>query len=229
MFKKPQLIDYSSALVFIISAAMIFQSINCDFLPHYKCAFLLLIPFFSFVFINILSRLLNWKKTTINIFSIVLLALTFLYLLIIEFYVLVGLQLFQNGPIKPPMKRYEVSLKKLKNKEWKYGLDHFPEKLPQEIKNYYFQVETSFDGYDTHYVKFDTDKTYIDSLLKHSKCKIRTSKDKIDNYGIDFYMSELKEADKICILHKKTQQEVYTSGISVYNDTNTIYFFYANF
>lgn len=109
------------------------------------------------------------------------------------------------------MKRYEVSLKKLKNKEWKYGLDHFPEKLPQEIKNYYFQIETSFDGYDTHYVKFDTDKTYIDSLLKHSKCKIRTSKDKIDNYCIDFYMSELKEADKICILHKKTQQEVYTS------------------
>lgn len=224
-----QILDYTTIIVVFFSAPMIYQAICCDFLPHYKCALFLLIPVFSFVFINIIAKIFKWQKAIIDVFSLVLLVITFLYLVIVEIYLLVGLQLFSNGPIKPPMSRYEVSIKKLKNKEWKHGLDHFPVKLPQNIRNYYLQVETSFDGYDTHYVKFDTNKTYIDSVLKQNDCKIRTTKTKIDSYDINFYISELKEADEICILHKSTQEKVYTSGISVYNNTNTIYFFYSNF
>lgn len=105
----------------------------------------------------------------------------------------------------------------------------FPKEIPQNATSYYFRLENSFDGYNTHYVKFNIDKPYIDNVLKNSKCEILTTKDKINSYDVNIYSSELQNADIICVLHKGTKDNEYTSGISVYNDTNTIYFFYSNF
>ena len=124
--------------------------------------------------------------------------------------------------------KYDKMHKKVKKY---YDINHFPEKLPSNAINYYFQFEDAFDGYNDYYVRFSVDKNYI----KNEKNKFEDKCDKSVNkeYFNDFHFrtldSELINADNLCILHKSTGNERYTSGISIYNDTNTIYYFFANY
>lgn len=142
----------------------------------------------------------------------------------------IGFSIYDKGKdLDTNVLKYHQAIQKIKKDSKINGMSHFPQKIPENAQNYYFKIEDAFDGYDTHYVKFDADKTYIDSIIKKSKCEILASKNDINKYNVNIYSSELQNADEICILHKSTQKERYTSGISVYNDTKTIYFFYSNF
>ena len=124
--------------------------------------------------------------------------------------------------------KYAKMHKKVKNY---YDINHFPEKLPSNATDYYFQFEDSFDGYNDYYVRFSTDKTYIEN--EKNKFKGRCDKSINNDYFNDFHFrtldSELINSGDLCILHKSTDNERYTSGISIYNDTNTIYYFFANY
>ena len=157
---------------------------------------------------------------------------------IFKFFVFIGLLVFlfagmiifhslKNRDIK--ISKYHEILKEIKTDTKTGDFSFFPQEIPTNATNYFFKKENSFDGYNTHYVKFDTDKAYIDNVLKKNKCEILTTKDKITDYDVNIYPPELKNADRICVLHKSTRYNKYTSGISIYDNTNTIYFFYANF
>lgn len=60
---------------------------------------------------------------------------------------------------------YRNSLNTLKKDEGAERLAHFPNKITSNAKNYFMQIEHSFDGYDMNYVNFDIDKAYIDNNL----------------------------------------------------------------
>ena len=175
--------------------------------------------------------LLAWLKLSKSKYSSCILNIFKTFVLIgLLIFLFIGVAIFnslKDRDIK--VSKYHEMLKEIKADTKNGDFSFFPQEIPANATNYYFQLEDSFDGYNTHYVRFDIDKEYIDNVLKNSKCEILTTKDKISNYNVNIYPSELQNADKICILHKSTQDDRYTSGISVYNDTNTIYFFFANF
>ena len=123
--------------------------------------------------------------------------------------------------------QYDKMHKKVKNY---YSITHFPEKLPSNATNYYFQFEDAFDGYNDYYVRFSADKTYIENEKNKfkGKCDKSITKEYFNNFHFSTLDKELINADELCILHKSTDKEIFTSGISIYNDTNTLYYLFAN-
>jgi hypothetical protein len=124
--------------------------------------------------------------------------------------------------------KYDKMHKKVKKY---YDINHFPEKLPSNATDYYFQFEDSFRGYNNYYVKFSTSGDYITAEKDKFKtqCKILTDKNHFRNIRPRPMSLEIEEADETCFLSISSYGDKYTSGISIYNDTNTIYYFFANY
>ena len=124
--------------------------------------------------------------------------------------------------------QYDKMHKKVKNY---YSITHFPEKLPSNATNYYFEFEDAFDGYNNYYVKFSTSGDYITAEKDKFKtqCKILTDKNHFRDIRPRPMSLEIEEADETCFLSISSYADKYTSGISIYNDTNTIYYFFANY
>jgi len=124
--------------------------------------------------------------------------------------------------------KYDKMHKKVKNY---YDITHFPEKLPSNATEYYFQFEDSFRGYNNYYVKFSTSGDYITAEKDKFKtqCKILTDKNHFRDIRPRAMSLEIENADETCFLSISSYGDKYTSGISIYNDTNTIYYFLANY
>ena len=124
--------------------------------------------------------------------------------------------------------KYDKMHKKVKSY---YDITHFPEKLPSNATDYYFEFEDSFRGYNNYYVKFSTSGDYITAEKDKFKtqCKILTDKNHFRDIRPRAMSLEIENADETCFLSTSSYGDKYTSGISIYNDTNTIYYFFANY
>lgn len=222
--------DFSLKFYGIISLIIVLFALESGYIPHYNAILLITGSFLILAVTKIVSNKFKQNKRIEKAVSGVLILTNLFYAGLVCYYLFADF--LDDSPVYPPLSVYGNSLNKLKSKqsnEKVKGLDHFPAEIPENANNYNFQIEKSFDGYNTHYLKFDADQAYIDSIMKKSKCEISANKNNIDKFDVNVYPAELQNADEICVLHKSTQDKPYTSGVSVYKKTNTIYFFYANF
>ncbi len=125
---------------------------------------------------------------------------------------------------------YTPEIIRLKHYHEEYS--HFPTFLPFNIKDYRFVQEHAFDGYNVNYLRFSTDKQYLDNIKQEYEwsCQIVTTNRKLINNFESIYINEINDdEDDVCILHKKTELEHYTTGIVFTKQNNTIFYFYKNF
>lgn len=185
-----------------------------------------IIPIIFLLFIHSLSKKFNWGKVvniTVNIFILIC---AFIYFLFISFGALGVLLFFDTTPRTPKQDNYAKSLSKIQSEYQNDKFKHFPTVLPEKYLDYDFFIENSFDGEDTHYLKFKTDSGYINNELKE-KCNNKTvPKESVSNW---FYTSKFPDADEYCIIHKSKQGELYSTGIATSKERNVIYYFYANY
>lgn len=220
-----------SALVLIL---ILFQGI--DFIKVFGIILIIIIvlPLVFFFVLKNTSKKYKWKIITTNIITSLLIIFSLFYLLFVEifFFALKSdfLFPFSKEPKLPKLSEYSKEIESLKSKHGVYKMRHFPDKIPDNASNYYFQIEDAFDGNNTDYVKFDSNKKYINDVLKKYKkdCVVFMTSEDLYKSGIKIYINELGSSDNICLLHKKQNNEVYTSGF-VTKKPNTIIFFYANF
>ena len=118
-------------------------------------------PFFILLFIKFISLKYKWNKKLINIITVIFIINAIFYWLIIE--CIKHIQYF------PSKINYKNSLNALKKKDGIERLAHFPEKIPPNARNYFMQVENSFDGYNMNYLSYDIDKSYIDEMFNNYK------------------------------------------------------------
>lgn len=185
-----------------------------------------IIPIIFLLFIHFLSKKFNWKKVVNILVNIFLLICNFLYFLFIGFGSIGVLLFWDTTPRIPKQENYTKSLYKIQSEYQNNKFNHFPETLPENITDYDFFIENSFDGEDTHYLKFKTNPTYVNKELQE-KCNNKTvSKESVSNR---FYTNKFSEAEEFCIIHKSKQEELYSTGIATNKDHNIIYYFYANY
>ena len=130
-------------------------------------------------------------------------------------------------------KNKEVIQKISKNES--YGsFSHFPLEIPNGAKNYHILYSTDMHGEGVHYLRFSTDKKYIENILNTNKDKIieKIPYSKIDNYykvlGSFFDIpNNVKHNYTVYLLKQKQSDKRYTSGIIA--SDNEIVFFYANY
>lgn len=184
------------------------------------------IPILVLLFINFLAKKFNWKKVITIIVNILFLVLTFFYFFFISFVSMAVFLFWDTTPKIPKQDNYVKSLSKIKSQYRDNEFDHFPDVLPKNITDYYFFIENSFDGEDTHYLKFRTDSSYINNELKE-KCNNKTvPKNTISEW---FYTCKFPEVNEYCILHRAQTGERYSTGIATNKERNIIYYFYANY
>ena len=138
------------------------------------------------------------------------------------------------GYYHPPKEEYPYTIPILPFK--KHRFQHFPSTLPDNSTNYFFEIEKDTHGYNFHHLSINTDKKYINNLLKKYKGKIA---DKINFAEIDnFYRDISREFDIydkdektfiVYILKNENSDEDYTSGFVISEELQQVIFFYANY
>lgn len=221
-------------IFFFLAVAVFFTLILLIF---YKDAAILglifLIPPLIMFILKKIATHYKWKSITIILSSIFIGIILFICSFLVEAGIIIGAEFWNTEPKTPIQSEYSSELKKLKRYYPNNELAHFPEEIPENAQNYYFFIENSFDGHDTHYLKFSENKNYINNVMKEykPKCSIYTDSKNFDKYDVTIYTNEIRNTDKICILHKAASKddERYTTGIAVNDTTNTIYYFIANY
>lgn len=231
---KYTFLDVTIIISALVSILILFQGI--DFIKVFGLVLIIIvvIPLVFFVVLKNISKKYRWKIITTNIITSLLIIFSLFHLLFVEmfFFALKSdfLFPFSMGPKLPKISEYSREIESLKKKHGFYKMRHFPDKIPDDASNYYFQIENAFDGNNTDYVKFDSNEKYINDVLNKYKkdCVIYAINENLYKSGIKIYINELGPNDNICILHKKQNNEVYTSGFAT-KKPNTIIFFYTNF
>ena len=219
-------LSFINIVLFLCSFVCLFIIFQCLFAfinVNFIFCILGIMPFFILLFIKFISIKYKWNKKLINIITVIFIINAIFYWLIIE--CIMHIQYF------PSKINYKNSLNALKKKDGIERLAHFPEKIPPNARNYFMQVENSFDGYNMNYLSYDIDKSYIDEMFNNYKkdCAVIGSYRELYNKGIKIYINFLDDNDEICILKKETQKENYTSGLIFGYAINKIYFFYSNY
>lgn len=233
-------------LYFFYCLTMIFYCIckkNSDtmpLLPYIVLTILLIFQCFTQLGMNML-RLLPWillpvvvalilkwvfAKIKLNkIFSNIFMAICGI-LAVIYFLIFSLIAAYMPSAKLVPRFLYVPEIQRLKKENAGYSV--FPSRVPRKIKKYRFEQESAFDGYNTNYLRFQTNKEYVDKIRQEYKnrCQeITTNRELLDNYQ-NVYITGL-DSEQICITHKNTEQEPYTSGIVFGEDT--VYFFFSNY
>ena len=129
----------------------------------------------------------------------------------------------------------------------RYQVKHFPKIIPEDAKNYNFYLGYNPRGFNVHYLSFNVDEEYIESVLKNNKNNVAT---KINYSDIEKYYHHLdivksvedkkpkitKEEFKqlqqeyiVYILKNENNDNNYTSGFIVSKKYKEIIFFYATY
>ena len=189
-----------------------------------------LIPPLILLVIGLIAKKFNWNKVVNICVNIVWFVLAMLFLFFIGFGMVVAMLFWNTTPKEPKIENYQSELCKIKSQYKIPAFDHFPEILPNNIDDYYFVIENSFDGYDTHYLKFKADSGYINNELKQKCISRPITREQVDKENLlSYYTLKFGEGSQYCLLHKRIPGEQYTTGIATNNEHNVIYYFYANF
>lgn len=170
---KYTFLNITTIISALVSILLLIKGI--DFIKVFGIALVvvIVIPLVLFLLLQKISKKYSWKLTTKNIATSLLIVFTLFHLLFIEifFFMLKSdfLSPFSIGPKVPSISQYDTEIKALKKKSGFYDMRHFPDKLPENISNYYFQIEDAFDGKNTNYLKFDSNEKYINDVLNKYK------------------------------------------------------------
>ena len=153
-----------------------------------------------------------------------------LFLFFVGFGMVVATLFWNTTPKEPKIENYQSELYKIKSQYNNQAFDHFPQAIPKNAEDYYFYIENSFDGYDTHYLKFKANSAYINNELKQKCLSSPITKEQVDKENmLSYYTLKFDEGSQYCLLHKRITGEQYTTGIATNNEHNVIYYFYANY
>lgn len=179
-----------------------------------------------FEYVPNLSRILSFiLNTFVILFIQICIGLLFFYIL-----------MFADLDAKcNQIKHYKLALSNVDLS----NTSHFPHKIPNEAKNAELKASTySFFGSEDLYLKFDTNKEYIDKELKkynfikicnHDKCSdgsdnnYRYYSGDIDIKDFTFYVINDKEHENL-----PEHSFPYHYGIGVNYNTNQILYYYEN-
>ena len=216
-----------SVLCFSLELLFVWDEIGAISTPAFSILFIInIIPILVFLFIKFIAQKDNCTRIINVCVNLFILTAVLFYFIFVGFCMLVGIIMFDSTPRIPKQEDYTKSLYKIQSEYQNNGFSHFPEILPKNITDYYFFIENSFDGEDTHYLKFKTDSSYVNKELQE-KCNNKTvPKESVSNR---FYTNKFPDAEEFCILHKSKQEELYSTGIATNKDHNVIYYFYANY
>ncbi len=143
--------------------------------------------------------------------------------------------MFNTDPTTPSKSAYERNLDRITLDYTPEYFKHFPKKLPEDISDYYFFLENSFDGYDIFYLRFTKDKEYVDSeIMRKCPSTELLKEEQLPSVGHTEYISRLSSegAKEYCIIHKSNHDipnNSFSSGIATNSDHNTIYYFSTNY
>ena len=231
---KSKLLNNCIAIFALITILLLFQGINFIKAFGVISFFFIIAPLFPFFILKKIAHRKKLRLLTINIIVTMLMIVTILYFLLIELLLIT----LQSGLLSPfPVKsnniertKYNKGIAKLERLYGAERIAHFPNSIPEDATNYYFQLEDAFDGLNTHYIMFNSNKQYINNVKNKYKkdCIMFTTKAELSTKNIDIYINEIKDDDKICLLHRKNAKEIYTSGV-VTKYPNTVIFFFADF
>ncbi len=133
-----------------------------------------------------------------------------------------------------PLKSYSASLSMLVYPQYLYRIIHFPPKIPEGSKNYYFYIDNSFHGYNIHYLSFQIYDEYLDEIIKKNESNIYLKINYSEIHKYYKYLSnrfDIFDTSKydIYILQNYNEDSDYTSGFLISKYYHHIIYFYANF
>lgn len=132
---------------------------------------LLSIPFIISLLLEILAKKFEKKKVLyifLKLIDYFMICISFLY-----YVFLIGFYFFSHIVLLIPVEKTNIDMDKysiyLKNEK---NIEHFPENLPKNIKDYTFEVETYLQGDKIYFLKFISDETFIQRELLENKKNI---------------------------------------------------------
>ena len=180
----------------------------------------------------ITKRNKNNTQKNVKIWNMFFVIILFIIFILYEFIGFIFFIFAQNMiAIKPSKNRYSKYISTMTEKS--YRIKHFPLSIPKNATNYYFIIDRGGQGYWIHYLKFKTDKKYIDDTIIQNQNNVykKIKFNEVNNYYKfldDNFNLKNKNETHIYIMKNVNNDNDYTSGIIV-TKTNEIIFFYANF
>ena len=128
-----------------------------------------------------------------------------------------------------------------------YQVKHFPKIIPEDAQNYNFYLGYNPRGFNVHYLSFNVDDEYINSVLKGNSKNVATT---INYFDIEKYyhhldivksvedkmqkmsreeFKRLQQEYTVYILKNEYNDNSYTSGFIVSKKYKEIIFFYATY
>ena len=141
-----------------------------------------------------------------------------------------GMAFWDTTPTEPKIKDYKSELRKIKSQYENPEFDHFPQTLPNDIEDYYFYIENSFDGEDTHYLRFKINSEYVNNELKQKCINPIITRRELKNMDVIASNSPIYEGtSQYCLLHAKHDSGRYITGIATNDEHSLIYYFVKNY
>lgn len=230
MYKiTPIICTIMSSLILFLELGTVFDEVGS--LPAFIFVLLLIINIIPIIITGIIALIAKKYKLGKAIYttlSTILIMIAFVYLIIFGFGMTGAALFWDTTPKQPAKSKYNKELANIKSQYNNNGFEHFPENLPKNAEDYFFEIENSFDGEDTHYVTFTTDRSFVEKELS-DKCDTIYTKNELYENDITIYTSKFSYADEYCIIHKSTKTQRYVSGIATDKNHEQIYYFYGNY
>lgn len=231
---KKQEINYSTDYVWIcilfISFLLIIQVLFVFDNLNYFFILLTLIPFLLFLlFIKIFQKF-NKNNTLKILIKVIVSLFSILFLFFLEIGILFDMPFTTT---EPSIKQYKNSIKKLQSLYSKNDLSYFPDKIPQDITNYYFRIGTAFDGYNNYYLRFNTNKEFLNTLIDKHKNDfyiVGTLKE-LNDKGLNIDVYEINDNCTIYLLKNRSKGNCQNCkyGFAVNEIDKAVYYFFQNF
>lgn len=219
-----------TVLLCVIYAIPDYTDKNSD-IEYWQIMGILACTLYSPVFIIQIIKLIFQKfKWNMNICLAICGSMMYIAIIFIGFTIFAGMAFWDTTPTEPKIKNYKSELRNIKSQYKNPEFDHFPQTLPNDIEDYYFFIENSFDGEDTHYLRFKINSEYVNNELKQKCINPIITQKELKNMDILASNSTIYEGtSQYCLLHTKHDSGRYITGIATNDEHTLIYYFVKNY
>ena len=235
---KKLIINIFSILYFIIVTLLLFviytisdyTDKNSD-TEYWQFMGIVAVTVYSPVFIIQVIKLIFQKfKWDMNVCLAICSSIAYIAIVFIGLTIFGGMSFWDTTPIEPKIKNYKSELSKIKSQYKNQAFNHFPQTLPNDIEDYYFYIENSFDGEDTHYLRFKINSKYVNNELKQKCINPIITRRELNNMYVLASNSPIYEGtSQYCLLHTKRDNGRYITGIATNDEHSLIYYFVKNY
>lgn len=201
---------------------------NLDFLiGELVLITILLMPVLIIQIIKLIFQKFKWDM---NICLAICGSMMYIAIVFIGLTIFAGMAFWDTSPTEPKIKNYKSELRKIKSQYENPEFDHFPQTLPNDIEDYYFYIENSFDGEDTHYLRFKINSEYVNNELKQKCINPMITRRELKNMDVIASNSPIYEGtSQYCLLHTNHDSGRYITGIATNEAHSLIYYFVKNY